>query len=191
MQIGSLVSRIVHLLGAVGLMAATPALAQDRQRDAPELSPTQQDWLAAHNAARAEVGLAPLRWDNDLERDARAWAINLAARGAFQHSSELLDKGHGENLWRGTRNRYAPSDMVGSWIAEQRDFRPGVFPDVSRTGRWADVGHYTQIIWPGTRKVGCAAALNPGQEVLVCRYAPAGNVVGERLDPNRRSRKRR
>ena len=72
------------------------------------------------------------------------------------------------------------SDVV---LACRAAFRPGVFPDVSRTGRWSDVGHYTQIIWPETQEVGCATALNASHEVLVCRYWPAGNVIGYRLDP--------
>ena len=46
--------------------------------------------------------------------------------------------------------------MVGSWIDEKRAFRPGVFPNVSRTGNWDDVAHYTQLIWKGTTRVGCA-----------------------------------
>jgi hypothetical protein len=43
------------------------------------------------------------------------------------------------------------------------------------------VGHYTQLIWPTTREVGCAVAKGQGNDVLVCRYAPAGNVLGEKI----------
>lgn len=170
---------------ATSLAIAAPILAQDRSLNSALLPTPQQDWLDAHNAARADVGLGPLTWDQDLERDARTWASHLAARGAFNHASDLRGRQQGENLWMGTRNRFTPREMVEAWLAEQRHFLPGTFPDVSRTKQWSDVGHYTQIIWPGTRKVGCAAAPNSRNEVLVCRYWPAGNVIGERLDPAR------
>ena len=48
----------------------------------------------------------------------------------------------------------------------------------SRTGNVSHVGHYTQIVWPTSRRVGCATASNRSKDVLVCRYLPAGNVVG-------------
>ncbi|MFD2429036.1 CAP domain-containing protein [Sphingobium scionense] len=44
--------------------------------------------------------------------------------------------------------------------------------------RWQDVAHYTQIIWRGTRSVGCALAEGRSFDYLVCRYYPAGNMFG-------------
>lgn len=174
-----------RLIGAVLLMTAAPALPQERNSDQRPLFPAEQEWLAEHNAERRALGLEPLRWNHALMRDARAWAENLAARRAFHHHPDLLNLKQGENLWRGERDRHAPWEMIELFLAERRIFRPGVFPDVSTTGRWVDVGHYTQIIWPETREVGCASAVNARHEVLVCRYWPAGNVIGYRLDPAR------
>lgn len=183
-------SMATRLLGAMLLMAAAPALPQDRGNDQRALFPAEQEWLSSHNEARAEVGLPPLRWSHDLMRDARVWAEDLAARRAFHHAPDHLRQRQGENLWRGTRERYAPWQMIDGFLAERAAFRPGVFPDVSRTGRWSDVGHYTQIIWPETQEVGCATALDSKYEVLVCRYWPAGNVQGYRLDPQARLSRR-
>ena len=70
--------------------------------------------------------------------------------------------------------------MVEGWIEEKKYFRPGRFPDNSTTGDFADVGHYTQLMWRETGRVGCALAEGAAEEVLVCRYRTAGNVVGER-----------
>ena len=175
----------IRLFGAALLMAAAPALPQVTQQNQRPLFPAEQEWLSEHNAARADVGLGPLRWNHALMRDARVWAENLAERRTFQHDPSLLQRGQGENLWRGDRDRHAPWEMIDLFVAEKRIFRPGVFPDVSSTGRWSDVGHYTQIIWPETQEVGCATAINARHEVLVCRYWPAGNVMGYRLDPAR------
>ena len=68
--------------------------------------------------------------------------------------------------------------MIGLLVDERRYFRPGRFPTVSRTGDWSHVAHYTQIVWPATQRVGCATAANRSNDYLVCRYLPAGNVVG-------------
>jgi uncharacterized protein YkwD len=173
-------------LGLLLLVAATPAFPQADHR----LPMNEQDWLAAHNAARADVGLPPLQWSRTLARDAGEWAITLADRRVFQHAPHDVRKGQGENLWRGTRDRYSPWQMISYFVAEKRDFRPGTFPNVSRTGRWSDVGHYTQIIWPETQEVGCVTAFNRSDEVLVCRYWPAGNVMGYTLDPAERLSRR-
>ena len=135
--------------------------------------------LAAHNQERTRIGEQPLTWSPRLAAQARVWAQSLAARGAFEHSRDRA--GAGENLWMGTPGYFEPEDMIGSFIREGRNFRPGAFPDVSRTGNWADVGHYTQLIWPATREVGCAIAEGRGNEVLVCRYFPSGNWVGQKV----------
>ncbi len=138
--------------------------------------------LAAHNRERAALGVPDLAWNEDLARDAAGWAAHLAQTGAFEHSPDDPDDPHpqGENLWAGTRDYYGPETMVGGWIAEKADFKPGVFPNVSRTGDWDDVGHYTQVAWRSTGQVGCALARGAQEDVLVCRYAEGGNVDGER-----------
>ncbi|MFY7745025.1 MAG: CAP domain-containing protein [Erythrobacter sp.] len=179
-----------RLTGAALLMAAAPALPQERSDSQRPLFPAEQEWLGEHNAERKALGLEPLRWNHSLRRDAQDWAEELAARGQFRHSPQLASLGQGENLWMGTRDKYAPWQMIDLFIAEKRIFRPGTFPEVSTTGRWSDVGHYTQIIWPETREVGCATAVNNRHEVLVCRYWPAGNVMGYRLDPRPRLSRR-
>jgi uncharacterized protein YkwD len=165
------------------MMLSAPAIPQERAEDRRALFPAEQEWLAEQNAERVALGLEPLRWSLALRRDAAAWAEALAARGEFRHSPDVVAKGQGENLWMGQRDTYAPWQMIDGFLAARRLFRPGVFPEVSATGQCSDVGHYTQIIWPETQAVGCASAVNRRYEVLVCRYWPAGNVIGYRLDP--------
>jgi hypothetical protein len=78
----------------------------------------------------------------------------------------------------GTRGAFSVETMVNQWASERRMFRPGIFPSVSSTGNWEQVGHYTQIVWPTTTRVGCALASTARTDYLVCRYSPAGNVNG-------------
>lgn len=135
--------------------------------------------MAAHNRARRQYGASPLAWDDALARDAAVYAGQLARSGRFEHDPQRGRRvRQGENLWMGTRSAYTYAEMINLLIAERRDYRPGRFPNVSRTGRWSDVGHYTQIVWPTTLRVGCATASNRSSDYLVCRYSPAGNVVG-------------
>lgn len=137
--------------------------------------------LAIHNAERQRAGVAPLVWDARLAAGAEAYARELATTGPLRHSSRESRPGQGENLWMGTRGAYSPEDMVGSWAGERSYFRPGIFPNVSTSGNWSDVAHYTQMIWRGTTAVGCAIGRSPGTDYLVCRYTPAGNVTGQRV----------
>lgn len=159
------------------ILALVALLAIPARADAPDRLAAQI--LAGHNAERARLGIAPLQWSPRLAEQARGWAANLAARGVLQHSANA--EGTGENLWIGTRGAYPPEAMIAAFVSERKYFQPGRFPAVSRTGRWSDVGHYTQLIWPRTREVGCAVARGRHWDVLVCRYYPAGNVRGQQV----------
>jgi uncharacterized protein YkwD len=189
------------VLVAVPLTASAPRdaetlkaeLARKKKRTLPPPPPTvrlstivaldpqsfQGRLLATHNAERKRMGIAPLVWSPVLANQATGWAQNLASRGAFEHSAGRGDVG--ENLWMGTSGYFQPEAMIGAFVGEKQYFRPGKFPCVSTTGKWSDVGHYTQLIWPGTKEVGCAKATGRGNDVLVCRYAPAGNVMGQQV----------
>ena len=138
--------------------------------------------LDGHNQARAAFGVRPLTWDATLAKDARGYARELARTDQFRHSTGRRGaEPQGENLWTGSRLAYSYDEMIGHWLAEQRAFRPGFLPAVSTTGRFEDVGHYTQIVWPATSRAGCATASSRRRDYLVCRYAAPGNVAGQRL----------
>lgn len=139
--------------------------------------------LAAHNAARVSAGVQPLTWDHQLGSEAAKYALQLAISDRFAHSPSRARRNAGENLWMGTRGAFSVNAMIGGWLFEKRHFTPGLFPTVSRTGSWRDVGHYTQIVWPTTQRVGCALATNARYDYLVCRYWPAGNVQGVTVRP--------
>ena len=138
--------------------------------------------LSVHNRARVAYGVRPLVYDNRLAADAMVYAQTLARTGRFAHDPQIGRRTRqGENLWMGTRGAYRYERMIQLMVDERADFVPGIFPNVSRTGRWWEVGHYTQIIWPTTTRVGCAVTANRTDDYLVCRYLPGGNVVGTRL----------
>lgn len=137
--------------------------------------------LAAHNRERAALAIPALRWSPALAASARGWADRLATAGAFEHyHPNPADRDpQGENLWAGTRGAFGPEAMVAAWVAEKRHYRVGAIPNVSATGRFDDVGHYTQVMWRRSHAVGCALGRGRDEDVLVCRYSEGGNVIGE------------
>lgn len=162
-------------LTASACAATAPGRVDEPMRVAAPVQDVEARLLAAHNVERARVGTPPLRWDDALATEARVWARELVDTGQWRHDPAL--HGHGENLWTGWGNRtWSPEEMVGEWVAEKRLYRHGVFPNVSRTGDWTAVGHYTQLIWSGTSHVGCAIATRSDRSVLACRYSPPGNI---------------
>jgi len=166
-----------HYIAAIALLLGSPLLVGGTAKRAD----FDQRVLAAHNEVRARVGVPALSWNKDLAADARIWAKELAATGRFEHSpDEPGQDPQGENLWAGTPRAFSPEAMVGLWTAEKRDYRPGIFPNNSRSGDVENVGHYTQMIWRESRQVGCATAVGRDEEFLVCRYSSAGNVYGQR-----------
>jgi hypothetical protein len=169
-------SRTLTLYAAL-LAAATPAAAEPQPRGEALLRETM---LSTHNAARAAVGAPALAWDEALAASARAYAETLARTGLFRHDPALAtSEEQGENLWRGDAGRYGYAAMAQGWLAERGLFVNRAFPDVSTSGRWEDVGHYTQMVWRRTRRVGCALARGAADDYLVCRYAEPGNWDGE------------
>jgi uncharacterized protein YkwD len=162
----------------IALTEFTPTAAAN----SPTTDAFAQELLTAHNQYRAAVGATSLTWSPALATTAQAWADQLAANGgSLNHSDRSQRNGAGENLAAGgPPDAYSLTDLVNLWGAEQQYFISGLpFPAVSITGNWADVGHYTQMIWRNTTELGCGVAIGGGQEVLVCHYNPPGNVTGQ------------
>ncbi|HEY9879264.1 MAG TPA: CAP domain-containing protein [Leptolyngbyaceae cyanobacterium] len=141
--------------------------------------------LAAHNRMRREVGVPDLRWSADLAKGAQEWANYLVKENRFEHSPASA-RGNGtigENL--SSRSSSAPGGSyttparaVEGWVNERAYYHY----DTNRCDPNQMCGHYTQMVWKSTTLVGCAMARNAqaSREVWVCRYNPAGNVVGQR-----------
>lgn len=131
--------------------------------------------LAQHNTYRTELELPALTWSSELAQDALIWAKQLAKIDNGQHDKSIVGK-EGENLWWGTADVFSYTDMVKAWGNEKSAFHYGIFPDCGK----GMIGHYTQIVWKNTQTVGCALASNGKTDYLVCRYSPAGNVIGQK-----------
>nr|GMC66049.1 STS14 protein [Ipomoea batatas] len=147
--------------------AATPA--------APP--PSAQEFLDAHNQARAEVGVAALNWSPML-----ATAASLQVR--YQRDKKNCSfadisggKYGGNQLWAGGM-AVPPRMAVEHWVEEKS------FYDYANNSCVSDhkCGVYTQVVWKKSLELGCAqATCTKGQVTLtLCFYNPPGNIIGER-----------
>ncbi|CAE7598675.1 RBT4 [Symbiodinium pilosum] len=135
-----------------------------------------RDFLTAHNIYRCMAGIDMLEWDSTAFQTARAYAHTAPTeRLAHSKPSERRSKqgatfgenvAVGHNLW--------PGQVVARWYDEIRNTQFGSF----RPNR-AGLGHYTQLVWRKTQKVGCSFGQN--RRVAVCHYDPAGNERGKHL----------
>jgi hypothetical protein len=143
---------------------------------------------AAHDRVRAaatpspDPPLARLCYSAALAAAADAWA----ARCRFAHDPALAGLGHGQNLHASTGDgtSTAARDAVAGWAREGEHY-----DGRAHRCRREPCGHYTQIVWRGTTRLGCAVRVcttgspftgAPTWTLVVCNYAPAGNVVGQR-----------
>lgn len=143
--------------------------------------------LAAHDKWRGEVGVGRLQYSMQLEAEAQAWADHLRKGNAchMQHSNP--GGRYGENLywasaviWSDGRRELQPVTarmVVDSWGGEKADYDYAA----KRCKPGKTCGHYTQVVWKSTTEVGCGRAVcaDSKEQIWVCRYRPAGNVVGQ------------
>lgn len=141
------------------------------------------DVYQAHNFERTTFGYQPLRWNPLLAQHAQTYANQLAATGDLVHSPRDGRGIERENLSKGLPG-WTPYQLTRIWFDEKRYFTPGLFPNVSTTGDWNRVGHYSQIIWPTTTDIGCGRSQGSGFSWLVCRYSPGGNKDGQPVGAN-------
>jgi hypothetical protein len=140
------------------------------------------DRVRAAATPRPEPPLPGLCYSAALAAAAEVWA----ARCRFTHDPALSRLRHGQNLHAQTGDGAATAarDAVAAWAKEAGHYDPR-----ANRCRREPCGHYTQIVWRGTTRLGCAVRVctsnspfagSPTWTLLVCNYAPAGNVVGQR-----------
>lgn len=121
--------------------------------------------LDAHNKARNSRGIDSLIWDESLSVKATAFASTI--QGNLRHSHTPNE---GENLYAGMGGCVS---AVNSWLSESVNYHN----EPIGQGNFEKYGHYTQVLWTNTKKVGCGQVSN----TVVCRYFPPGNIQGYRL----------
>ena len=138
----------------------------------------QRQLIDEHNRARRAAGTPPLRWSPEIARFAQEWANHLAgSRCNIEHRprSGQWKQRYGENLFMGTTGYYTVVTAVRDWEAEKKDYRGG---PIRNDRNFADIGHYTQLVWRRTTHFGCGKSLCRDRLIVACNYDPPGNFIG-------------
>jgi len=126
-----------------------------------------QALLDLHNQARGDHCAPALAWSPELATVAQRWADHLRDAGCvFEHSDTEL----GENLAMGTSGALDADTIVGMWYREVDGY------DFKHPGFAMSTGHFTQLVWLETARVGCGRSVCRGMDIVVCNYDPPGNV---------------
>ncbi|CAI8583091.1 unnamed protein product [Vicia faba] len=131
------------------------------------------DYVNAHNAARSQVGVRNIVWDNTVA----AFAQNYANQ---RKDCRLIHSGgggrYGENLAMSTGG-LSGTDAVRLWVDEKRDYNY----NSNSCANGKVCGHYTQVVWRNSARLGCAKVrCNNGGTFVTCNYDPPGNYVGQK-----------
>ncbi len=162
---------------------ATPSFFDGGDYGSSEEPSDMAGMVAAHNQARANAqptpspALEPLLWSSALADIAQEYAEGCR----FEHSNNDL----GENLYAESGQTSSPAGVVASWASEIEFYAYAS----NSCAAGEQCGHYTQVVWSDTRRVGCGRArctsnspFGNGQtwNNWVCNYDPPGNFRGER-----------
>jgi hypothetical protein len=159
-------------------------------------NPLTQDaidaFVAAHNQARRgplvpppSPALPPVTWDGVLADSVYNYAIKCqGTNDLLSHNANrstdyqaLGGSGYvGENIYGTSATMVTPATAVALWMNEAPSYD-------YNSGEFGSAGHYTQIVWRSSVRIGCAIVDCPALQyhnTVICDYAPGGNIVGEK-----------
>lgn len=149
----------------------------EQKQDVKVIRINKEKFVERHNFHRKKVGVPDVEWSDDIADYAQKWANRLALSCKLQHRS--AKHGYGENICMAPLS-YTEADVVDVWASEEEyfDHKNPVF----RHKDLYKYGHYSQVIWRKTKKIGAGAAkCAHGSSIWVCNYDPPGNYIDEKV----------
>lgn len=124
-------------------VAPAPAASSAPPAADASLSTDQVNAVSSQNAARADVGAAPLTWNATLASDAQAWADHLAqgTPGSLVHATQSTE---GENLYWSSAGGDPYAAAAKAWLDEKSKY-DGL--PITGGGNFKDFGHYSEFLW--------------------------------------------
>ena len=101
---------------------------------------------------------------------AQKWADHLVETGKFEHRKSGK---FGENIWKIGTESLQGTRPVDDWYNEVQfyDYNNGQFSTAT--------GHFTQLVWVASQKLGLGVARGNGKTIVVANYDPPGNYPGQ------------
>lgn len=134
-----------------------------------------QAGIDLQNSYRSLHHSPPLIYDKNLTNIAQKYANYLAANNLFEHG--MLSDGNGnpvgQNLmaiWNAKKNH---SEIIK--IAVKNWYKENIYYNYQNPGFSSQTGHFTQLVWKSTQKIGFGIATNGQRIVVVADYYPPGN----------------
>lgn len=165
----------------VSSTAKTSSTAKSSSAAPAKATTYQQRVLVSHNVHRANHSASNLIWDNALA----STAAKIASTCVYAHNTTTDGGGYGQNIAAGLAADNITAIITELFYNSEVSAFNGLYgqaqPDMSNFGSW---GHFSQIVWKGTSKVGCATQYcskglaNVGPYTppyfTVCNYGPPG-----------------
>ncbi|XP_059195778.1 cysteine-rich venom protein [Centropristis striata] len=143
----------------------------------PEDTAVQEQIVNIHNEFRRTVNptasnMLKMDYSEEVAASAQAWVDQCKLAHGKPSTRMLNGYELGENLFYSS----APSswtNVINAWHSEVSHYN---YPKGSTNGQ--ETGHYTQVIWNSSYKVGCGVALCNNIYFYGCHYFRAGNFRG-------------
>jgi len=157
--------------GAKGKAASSSESSSDEEEAREDF---EKQALEAHNAYRKRHGVKALKFSKKLTACAQEWADKLAREDRFEHRQNNT---YGENLYSSwssnPKAKITGNTPVDSWYSEAKKH------DFTAEPRTTGTGHFTQVVWKGSKEMGIAQAKSKSNKIIVvANYDPPGNFVG-------------
>ncbi|HMV80096.1 MAG TPA: pathogenesis-related family 1 protein [Leptospiraceae bacterium] len=161
-------------------IAAVAVLASASSSSATEYSAVS-GITSEHNKVRTQenAGLPSLSWDATVGAYSKSKVEYLANNGCqLSHTAGPTNPGYGENLFWGSGSSWTVTDAVTSWYSEKSNYTYS--SNSCASGKVC--GHYTQVVWKNSTKLGCYLANCPSNAGMIigCNYDPPGNYNGQK-----------
>ena len=142
-----------------------------------DLETIRNNMLDTHNYYRKKHQADNLKRNSEIEAIAQEYSKYQSSISTMVHSGNTY-KGQslGENLyssWGSYQVTVDGKEAVESWYSEIKDY------DFDNPGFTKGVGHFTQLIWKGSKELGCGAVCEKNACYVTCNYYPAGNVLND------------
>lgn len=126
-----------------------------------------REFVDAHNELRARYGVPPMKWDNQLARQARRWSNRM------RKDCELVHSGHkyGESLFRSHDDWNATAKEAVFWWGKEESIYDRNTEQCTGGRAYKECGHFALMVGKRSTKVGCARAeCFKGGVFITCNY---------------------